>query len=65
MHIQIEKLIETADSDTKSSVRPARGWFENGDGKMDTEGIKFRGIYVLAAVATLGWLALTLGAAFA
>ena len=32
---------------------------------METEGIKFRGVYVLAAIATVGWIALTLGAAFA
>lgn len=32
---------------------------------MDTEGTKFRGVYALAAIATVGWIALTLGAAFA
>ena len=32
---------------------------------METEGIKFRGVFALAAIATVGWIALTLGAAFA
>ena len=29
------------------------------------ETTKFRGVYALAALATIGWVALTLGAAFA
>lgn len=32
---------------------------------MDTKGMKFRGVFALAAIATVGWVALTLSAAFA